>query len=137
VAKLFEVDRYDKDHAFMLDNTTHIYFVLDGTVGIYDPCQAPSLNKKEKPKSRYSTKNENVRVVVFPPPTAALADARAGDGKSLLHACTLMWGDGEDRAVAHRVGLLHVGGFRRHAIAVSLHLTARHTARGLVGGDGK
>lgn len=86
------MDHYDKDHAFLLDHTTHIYFVLRGTVGIYDPCQAPSLNKKEKPKSRYSTKNENVRVVVFPPPTAALADARAGDGKHFTLRRVGRWG---------------------------------------------
>jgi hypothetical protein len=93
VAELFEVDQYDKDHAFLLDYTTHIYFVLRGTVGIYDPCQAPSLHKKEKPKSRYSTKNENVRVVVPTPPTAALADARnaAATGKNLTHAYTAAW----------------------------------------------
>lgn len=94
------MDLYDKEHVFLLDNTTHIHFVLRGVVGIYDPCQAPSLNKKEKPKGRYAAKNDNVRVPAKHSPTLVFISSTSrerllweqverdsGQGRGLLRRC--------------------------------------------------
>lgn len=58
VAEMMAVGHYEDDHVWILDNSHSLHFIKEGVCTLYDPCQAPPLQRKEKAKGRYAAVKE-------------------------------------------------------------------------------